>query len=162
MTILWRVLRGAGILIAGFVLGRSLALAPDLAAHPAGRPATPVTENSAPRRLEATVYLPTVDNQGRPFEEARWQHALESLVAPFGGATLGQPQEGCWLDGRGRVCREPIRPVVVSFAPARLAEFRKAVHDVGKRLGQEAMYVRFEEPRVDVIPVAAPGPERER
>jgi len=46
-------------------------------------------------------------------------------------------------------------PVVVSFAPERLDELRAAVHAVGKRLGQEAMYVRFEAPRVELIAVRA-------
>src|SRR5262249_25970512 len=39
-----------------------------------------------------------------------------------------------------------------------LGEFREAVHVAGQRLGQEAMYVRFEEPRVDLIPVAVARP----
>jgi hypothetical protein len=56
------------------------------------------------------------------------------------------------------VCREQVRPVIVSFAPGRLDEFRHAVHNVGQRLGQEAMYVRFEEPRVQLIPVGAASP----
>ena len=110
-------------------------------------------ERQAPRRWEATVYLPLADNQGRPFAEADWQAALERLVVPFGGATLGQPLEGCWLDDRRRMCREPVRPVVVSFAHGRLEEFRRVVHHVGQHLGQEAMYVRFEEPHVQLIPV---------
>jgi hypothetical protein len=71
---------------------------------------------------------------------------------PFGGATLGTPQEGCWLDARGLVCREQVRPVVISFAAERLDEFRGAVRAVGQFLGQEVMYVRFEEPRVELIP----------
>jgi hypothetical protein len=112
----------------------------------------------APRRCEATIYLPLADNEGRPFPEAEWQEAMNGLVVSFGGATLGQPQEGCWLDARRQVRCERIRPVVVSFAPERLDEFRVAVHKVGKRLGQEAVYVRFEEPRVELIPMsAAPG-----
>lgn len=111
-------------------------------------------DRPAPRQWEATVYLPLADNQGRPFVEADWQAALERLVTPFGGATLGQPQEGCWLDDRRRMCREPIRPVVVSFAPGRLEEFRRAVHRAGQHLGQQAMYVRYEEPRVQLIAVS--------
>lgn len=114
--------------------------------------------NPAPRRCEATIYLPLVDNEGRLFPEAAWQEAMNGLIVPFGGATLGQPQEGCWLDARQQVRCERIRPVVISFAPERLDEFRVAVHKVGKRLGQEAVYVRFEEPRVELIPMsAAPG-----
>jgi hypothetical protein len=122
------------------------------------RPSTVPVETAggpAPRCWEATVYLPLADNEGRSFAEAAWREALEGLVAPFGGATLGEPQDGCWVDPRGRVCRERVRPVVVSFAPDRLDEFRHAVRGAGTRLGQQAMYVRLEEPRVELVPVGA-------
>jgi hypothetical protein len=150
-----------GVLTAGVAVGRYALPCWDLAACPAEAPAA-VSGRPAPRCWEATVYLPLADNEGQPFSEAAWQAALAELVVPFGGATLGQPQEGCWLDASGQVCREPVRPVVVSFVPERLDEFRNAVHDVGKRLGQEAMYVRFEEPRVQLIPVRAAQPRAER
>jgi hypothetical protein len=145
-------LRGAAS-IAGFVL--LLAAARTDSRPPAPSPAA--DDAPAPRRWEATVYLPLADNQGQPFGETEWQQALGNFVAPFGGATLGQSLEGCWLDERGRLCREWVRPVVISFVPERLAEFRAAVHGIGKHLGQEAVYVRFEEPRVALIrPGAAP------
>jgi hypothetical protein len=153
-ALMGRGLIGLVMLLAGIAVGR-YALAQR---HDAARPddARAVAGRPAPRCWEATVYLPLADNTGRPFSEETWQEALAALVVPFGGATLGTPQEGCWLDARGRVCRERVRPVVVSFAPERLAEFRHAVHGVGKRLGQEAMYVRFEEPRVELIPGGGP------
>jgi hypothetical protein len=44
-----------------------------------------------------------------------------------------------------------VRPVVVSFAPERLSDFRRSVQEVGELLGQDAVYVRFEEPRVELI-----------
>jgi hypothetical protein len=138
-------LRGAAS-IAGFVLLLAAALMDSR--HPV---AAALDDGPAPRRWEATVYLPLADNQGRPFGETEWQEALDSLVSPFGGATLGQPLEGCWQNGQGRLCREWVRPVVISFDRERVAEFRAAAHGVGKRLGQEAIYVRFEEPRVALI-----------
>src|SRR5262245_40754230 len=100
------------------------------------------------------VYLPLADNEGRPFTDAQWQAALEILVTRFGGATLGEPQEGCWLDASQRVCRERVWPVVVSFVSARLEEFRRAVQEVGRYPGQEAIYIRFEKPQVELIPLA--------
>src|SRR5262245_26198171 len=153
MTIVLRGLIGMGVLTAGIAMGRYTAPARDLSARPTDIPAEAGAGAPAPRCWEATVYLPLSDNQGRAFADQAWQDALAILVVPFGGATLGQPQEGCWLDVRRRVCREPVRPVVVSFAPHRLGEFRHAVHAVGKHLGQESMYVRFEEPRVELIAV---------
>jgi hypothetical protein len=153
--------RGA-VSAVGFVL----LLSATLIDRPAGNfrepsntsPGEAAAREPAPRHCEATIYLPLANNEGRAFPDAEWQEALHGLVVPFGGATLGQPQEGCWLDARRQVRCERIRPVVVSFAPERLDEFRVAVHNVGKRLGQEAVYVRFEEPRVELIPMSpAPG-----
>jgi hypothetical protein len=109
-----------------------------------------------PRRLEATIYLPTVDNQGRPLG-AEWDDALALLTAEFDGATVGPPLEGCWQDGGGRLRREPVRPVTVSFGRDRLARFRAAADAVGRRLGQEAVYARYEEPRVELRPTGG-GP----
>lgn len=136
---------GAVTLTAGLFVGRNVV-------PPVSAVADAADNRLAARSLEATVYLPLADNAGRPFADDTWQVALAVLVEPFGGATLGNAQEGCWLDARGRVLREPVRPVVVSFAPERLDEFRGAVRTVGRHLRQEAMYVRFEEPRVELIP----------
>jgi hypothetical protein len=150
MTVLLRGLLVVSVLTAGIVVGRYAHPHRDAVAGPADSPSA--TGRPAPRCWEAMVYLPLADNSGQPFTEDAWQEALAALVVPFGGATLGTPREGCWLDARGNVCREQVRPVVISFAPERLDEFRTAVRSVGRRLGQEAMYVRFEEPRVELIP----------
>ena len=113
-----------------------------------------------PRRSEATVFLPLVDNDGRPVPEERWQEALGLLVTEFGGATLGAPVEGCWRDADGAIRREPVRPVVVSFEQDRLAHFRRTLQRVGRRLGQQVLYTRFSEPRVELTPVAPDEPEK--
>lgn len=112
-------------------------------------------DNGPARHLEATVFLPLVDNHDQPLSPERWQAALKPLVANFGGATVGPPVEGFWHDSQGKLRREPVRPVVVSFAAARLVEFRRTLHDVGRELGQEAIYVRFEEPRIELLKVNA-------
>lgn len=145
---------GMAMLTTGVMVGR-YAVPPVVAVSAVAEAAD---NRPAARSLEATVYLPLADNAGRPFAYGTWQAALAVLVQPFGGATLGTPQEGCWLDARGRVLREQVRPVVVSFPPGRLDEFRGAVRTVGRHLGQEAMYVRFEEPRVELIPGDANHP----
>lgn len=107
-----------------------------------------------PRRWEATFYLPVVDGGGQRLSAEDWQGALAELVRRFGGATVGGEQEGWWRDGRDRVHREPVRPVTVSFERHRLDEFREGVRALGRRLGQAEMYVRLEEPRVEVLPAA--------
>jgi hypothetical protein len=102
------------------------------------------------RRYEATVFLPLLDNNDRRFSTETWQEVLGLFADEFGGATLGPEQEGCWRDDAGRLRREPVRPVVVSFEPKQLGRFRATVDDAGSRLGQEAVYVRFELPRVEL------------
>jgi hypothetical protein len=110
-------------------------------------------ERPPPRRWEATIYLPVQSNEGHRFSETELNPAIAILVKEFGGATQGAEQRGCWLDREGQVRCELIRPVVVSFEPGRLEAFRTAVRDVGALLRQQEMYVRFEEPRVELIPV---------
>src|SRR3954469_23883807 len=65
---------------------------------------------------EATVYLPLAGNDGRPFADAELPAAVGRRAADFGGATAGAPREGYGLDDRGQVRREPVRPVVITFA----------------------------------------------
>jgi hypothetical protein len=78
---------------------------------------------------------------------------LGILIARFGGATAGERRDGYWLDHRKHIQREAVRPVVVSFDLGRLEEFRQAVREVGQRLGQETMFVRFQDSQVELIPV---------
>jgi hypothetical protein len=105
-----------------------------------------------PRRLEATVYLPRHDNHGRLFEE-KFDQAVNLFVANFGGVTLTDFAEGRSLGKQKEVRVESIRLLVVSFEPGRLDDFRKVLGEAGTLLGQDEMYVRFEEPRVLLLSV---------
>jgi hypothetical protein len=151
-TIPVTVRRQAGIWLVLFGLG---AVTGGGAVHTWDR-SVPVPE-LPPRHLEATIFLPLTGHADRPFTEAEWHKAVDLLVAEFGGATLGAPQEGCWRDSEGRLQREPVRPVIVSFEHERLADFRRTIDEVGRRLGQEAIYARFEEPRIELRPVQPAG-----
>jgi hypothetical protein len=113
-----------------------------------------------PKRCEATIYLPVVDNDGRRIGDEDWRQAVAGLVADFGGATLGAEQEGWWVDDRRQVHREPVRLVVISFERQRLPEFRAGLRDLGRRLGQEELYVRLEEPHIELLPVGGVTPEK--
>lgn len=135
-----------------FLLLLAGAVAGGVAVHAWQRPSP--SDELPTRRLEAAIFLPLRGNPGHPFEQAEWDAAVNLIVAEFGGATLGAQQEGCWRDANGRLLREAVRPVTVSFEYARLADFRRVVDEMGRRLGQEAVYVRFEEPRVELRPVA--------
>src|SRR5262245_46528252 len=134
-------LLAAAVFAAGVSVGALAVLAYGRAADDGG------ALESVPRRVEATVYLPRYDNQGRPFL-GKLDKAADLFVAKFGGATLTDFADGRALDSRGNVQSDPIRMLVVSFEPGRLDEFRKVLREAGRLLGQESMYVRFEEPRV--------------
>jgi hypothetical protein len=115
----------------------------------------PTEDGLPPRHWEATVYLPLADNDGKAFTEQDWNDALGVLVAECGGATLGTQHEGVWVDGRKHTRREAVRAVVISFPRDRLDNFRRALAEAGRRLRQEAVYVRLDEPRVEVLTVPA-------
>jgi hypothetical protein len=152
----WRgFLVGVLLLAAGIALGAS-------AVHlwPGGRP-TADTEGLPARMLEATVYLPLRDNQGHEFPPGEWQAAIDGLVKHMGGATLGDKRQGFWLTD-GTVQREPVQLLTVSLERRRLGAFRQAVEELGRRLGQKSVYVRWEEPRVELIDIPTAPPEKGR
>ena len=156
MTILRNGLIGVVLLALGSGLGGYAVLAWEQTHRQPDEPAA-----LPPRCWEAVVYLPLTDNDGKQFSEADVQGAIGLLVNDFGGATLTDRREGYWLDANQQLRREPVRPVIVSFARERLDHFRRSVREVGRRLGQECMYVRLEEPRVELIPVAVGGAEKQ-
>jgi hypothetical protein len=114
-----------------------------------------------PRMYEATIYLPLHDNQGVEFHQDEWQAAIEILVKEFGGATLGAKQEGFWENGQ-HIQREPVQLLTITFERSQLGRFREKVREVGRRLGQGSVYVRFEEPRIDLIECPAGAEKKER
>jgi len=138
----------SGVLL--FILGAG---AGGLTVHFLTRPSSPAPDSLPPRRLEAVVYLPTQPNPGRHFTPREWDDALELLVREMGGATLGPSVEGCWLGADGKLQREGVRLVIVSFERDRLDALRGVLRRVGKQLGQETVYYRLEQPRVEMLAV---------
>jgi hypothetical protein len=111
----------------------------------------PLLERTPPRRLEATIYFPVQDNEGKRFTPEVWDGALNILIEEFEGATLGQQVTGCWRNQAGQIQREPIQLVIVSLERRQLPQLQAALHRIAKLLGQEAIYVRYEEPRIELI-----------
>jgi hypothetical protein len=148
---------GCCLLTIGIVLGASGAI---LWQH--WYPPGPDPDPLPPASLEGTIYLPLNDNQGAAFTDDELQAAIKPLVRQFGGATLGGKRRGFWLADDRRVQSEPIQLLTVSFPRGRLSAFRQAVAEVGRRLGQQSMYVRFEEPRVELVAVPRAGAKKDR
>jgi hypothetical protein len=160
MTRLRKSLPVLGWIAVGFLLGGSAVVGWDRA-HRLSADAPAKSEEPPPRSWEATVYLPLTDNQGKRFPEGDLQAALTLVVRRFGGATFAEEWEGYWLNDQQRLQREPVRRLIVSFDRNRLGEFRQVMREVGRRLGQQAVYFRLEEPRVELLRVARDS-EKER
>jgi hypothetical protein len=111
------------------------------------------TLEELPRRWEATIYLPLADSRDQPLSSERWDQAIEMLAKEFGGATLGSEIEGRWRDKQSRVHRERVRPIIVSFEHGRMNDLRRVLSEVGRLLDQDAIYARFEEPRILLLPI---------
>jgi len=100
---------------------------------------------------EGTIFLPAPSPTDPNLTEEKWQEALaEFLQPPFQGATLAVPVEGIWRGVDGKFAREAVRPIVVSFPAVHLSTFRERARSLGKRLGQEAIYIRYERPTVEL------------
>jgi hypothetical protein len=136
------------LLLLGAVLGAGGVLVYECCQATAGPP-----EDLPSRSWEATVYLPVNDNEGKPYPPEQWDQAVGVLVRRFQGATVGPTRRGFWLGSGQRIQSEPVRLVVVGFDHRRLDDFRTAIREVGRRLGQDSIYVRLEEPRIELITV---------
>jgi hypothetical protein len=148
LNLLVRLLLALGLFSLGTAAGGYVAWHYELVP----RPVAAEPGDAPPRTWEATVYLPSKDRQGNRLKEEEVRQALDDLVTRFEGATLDQPREGRWHDSKQqRVQSESVTPVAISFDRHRLAEFRQAVRALAAQLRQDAVYVRFEEPRVELI-----------
>jgi hypothetical protein len=135
-------LLGAGLFALGAVAGA-------LYVHLRPLPQLAAPDGGPPRRWEATIFLPTTGN----FTDHEWKAAVELLVREFGGATVGDVMQGWWSDATGRVVCEPVRPVIISIEPDRLDRLRQKLQEVGRKLGQKEIYVRYERPRIETLAV---------
>lgn len=85
--------------------------------------------------------IPTHRNDGAPVLAEEQDEFMRMFRQRFGGATIDGQVEGYWLDtAAGRHYFDKSVRVTVSCAPERLAEAEALVIDIGRRLGQNAMY----------------------
>jgi len=101
-------------------------------------------------RWEATLYLPAPVSGHPHLNDDAYKAALAEFTRPFGGATLLSPVEGLWHGEDGKLQSEAVRPVVVSFQAALLPEFKERLTALRHRLNQEALYIRYERPLVEL------------
>jgi hypothetical protein len=90
--------------------------------------------------------VPTHYNDGRPVEPEKMLLIKKVLDKQFGGARFIQPSEGFW---QGQV--ENMHEIEVAVVPKRIPELRAIVIQIGRDLGQKAMY--FDAPPVPSVEI---------
>jgi hypothetical protein len=93
--------------------------------------------------------VPVNYNDGRPVEPEFFIQLKMALDRQFGGFRIVPPTEGCW---QGQV--ELTHEIEVAVAPKRIPELREVVIQIGRELGQTAMYFDAPPPSVEIIDVA--------
>ncbi|HQU44454.1 MAG TPA: hypothetical protein PK867_16660 [Pirellulales bacterium] len=91
--------------------------------------------------MKFTTIIPTYRNDESPVVDAELDEILLALATQFGGATNEGRTIGHWIDPvDGRHYRDEGLLISVVCENERLAEAQAAVLEIGKRLGQKAMY----------------------
>ncbi len=90
--------------------------------------------------MKFTTLIPTVANDGTPFEEKFLRRLIDRLWKPFGAMSEEREVHGRWTDDDGMVYHDVSIKISIDCDRGRLFEAMRAVKKVGKRLGQIAMY----------------------
>jgi hypothetical protein len=85
--------------------------------------------------------VPTRRNDGSAVRKRELDAVLDLFWQRFGGATIERGIEGHWVDmANGRHYHEQSVRVTVNCPAERLAEAEALVLEIGRQLGQKAMY----------------------
>ena len=89
--------------------------------------------------------VPTNYNDGSPVEPEVMIEIKMALDRQFGGYRIVAPTEGSW---HGQV--EATHEIEVCVLPKNVPKLREVVIEIGRRLGQEAMYFDAPPPSVEI------------
>jgi hypothetical protein len=92
--------------------------------------------------------IPVNDNDGRPFAAETFVGIKVRIEKAFGAFRWLSPQEGTW---KGQV--ELTHEIEIAINPRRVKELRELVCQIGRELGQKAMYFDASLPSVEIIDV---------
>src|SRR5262245_726155 len=89
--------------------------------------------------------IPTHRNDGSKISRAERRSILTLIRDTFGGYTLEGPFQGSWVADDGRVYEETSYRLEVLVHADRVSEARGLFIQVGKQLGQRAIYFEVRE-----------------
>jgi hypothetical protein len=88
-----------------------------------------------------TTFIPTARNDGRRVSRRELRAILRRLQRQFGGYTMSGEEEGEWTDeSSGQVYADHTIRVTVACDRGRMREAMDAVLEIGRQLGQKAMW----------------------
>jgi hypothetical protein len=90
--------------------------------------------------VKFTTLIPTTRNDGSPVKPSVRARLIDSLWRPFGGMTNEGLVTGYWIDEDGTEFQDVCVKVSIECDRSRLPEAIKAVRQIGRKLGQRAMY----------------------
>ncbi len=89
--------------------------------------------------MKFTVLIPVADNSGKKFPVNQLRAIFDRFGFQFGGQSVEGPVDGMWCDD-GVVFHEQSYKITVVTDAERIDEARDLVREIGRDLGQVAMY----------------------
>jgi hypothetical protein len=89
--------------------------------------------------VKFTTLIPVTRNDGSPVDAVELQAILQRFWLTFGACTVDGRTQGYWVDA-GQLYQDECLKIVVACDTGRLPEAEDLVREVGRELGQLAMY----------------------
>jgi hypothetical protein len=109
-------------------------------------------------KLKCIILLPLERNDGSAVKDGELRVILRKFLTKFGGYTVAGEVEGGWSSPSGQEFHDRNTVVWVVIEPDQLPALRKLVVQIGRKLGQEAMYFEVTSGNVEILEV--PGRRR--
>jgi hypothetical protein len=100
--------------------------------------------------------VPLTDNEGQPIDPHVLVELHRELHGQFGGFTVHSTSEGRWQKQGGRLYQEAVVFYEVAVPRSRVAALRDVICNLGRQLGQLAMYFDAPAPSVEIIDLSGP------
>lgn len=93
--------------------------------------------------MKITTLIPVTRNDGSAVSQSELDGILRLFWSTFGALTVDGRTQGYWLDN-GTLYQDECLKVVIAIDDHRLPEAEQIIHNVGRQLGQLAMYLEVD------------------
>ncbi len=89
--------------------------------------------------MKFTTLIPVCRNDGSKVSRREMAGIFQRFYGRFGACTVEGPMQGYWMDG-GTLYQDECHKLIVACDEGDLADAEQLVRDIGRQLGQLAMY----------------------